>query len=31
MYKAMLRVLIKLPFLSFRAMEDDDLRECDHT
>lgn len=34
LYNAMLRVLMKLPLLSFRAMEEDDLqgkKEWDHT
>lgn len=29
LYKAMLRVLMKLPLLSFKAMEEDDLRGCE--
>lgn len=32
-YKDMLRVLMKLPLLSFKAMEEDDLqggKKCDH-
>lgn len=28
LYKAMLRVLMKLPLLSFKAMEEDDLQGC---